>query len=249
MRSPSAFFLIWVTIYAPFHWKMMSIKANADQAKATSIQVPPTVEILMPNGKEAVTWNTQVRYAISVSDPEDGESRYGEINASEVLLKIEYFGINNEAEMQEKMKRAKMVKQEPEGLALIKKSTCFGCHADKTRLAGPSFSEIAERYEQKTPIIIKNLGSQIIEGSSGDWGSLEMPAHPDFTEEEAMKIADYILEQGGNNHRWIYPGLEGVFRVIEKPLEDPAGILILTASYTSQKLQVHGQHSIVLEIK
>lgn len=61
-----------------------------------------------------------------------------------------------------------------------------------------------------------------------------MPSHPDFTPEEAAQIADYVLEQGGNKYRWVYPGLEGAFRIIEKPETDSQGVYILTASYTSR---------------
>lgn len=221
-------------------WTLKAVRANPHQQNSS-----PSVKILLPEDKETFTWESQIRYAIEVSDAADGESRYGEINANEVLLEIAYMPVSNAELVKEQVEEAK-IREEHQGLTLMKKSTCFGCHADKNRTAGPSFSEIAEKYEQNSNTI-KTLGNNIVQGSSGIWGSLEMPAHPDFTLEEAMQIADYILEQGGKKHHWVYPGLEGTIRIINKPENDSQGVYILTASYTSQS-QVRGQHTIVLEI-
>ena len=206
----------------------------------------PQVKIVMPENSERLTWDTQVRYSISVSDVKDGESKYGEINASEVLLAVEYLPIKKEDYVNQQIKKPQTT-AEHKGLTLMKRSTCFGCHADKSRLAGPAFSEIAGKYEKKASVI-KNIASHIIAGSSGVWGSLEMPSHPDFTPEQAEQIVNYILEQGGNKYRWINPGLEGAFRTIAKPEKDSEGVYLLTASYTSQS-QVTGQHSVIIQIK
>lgn len=202
----------------------------------------PQVKIVAPDEKRSYTWEEQVRYSISVSDPKDGESKYGEIPAQECLLTLEYLPDDNA----ESIKKA-IEKREEKGLSLMKKSTCFGCHAQKTRLAGPSFQEIAERYELNESTI-KNLSNHILKGSLGVWGNQQMPAHPDFTEEQCNQIARYILEVGDHPYRWVYPGLEGVFRIIDKPEIDHDGIYVLTASYTSTS-GAEGRHSIVLKIR
>jgi len=75
----------------------------------------------------------------------------------------------------------------------MKKSTCFGCHAQTTRAAGPSFQEIATRYETNETTI-NNLANHILNGSIGVWGNQQMAAHPDFTGEQHRQIAKYILE-------------------------------------------------------
>jgi cytochrome c len=256
MKLTWALVLISATIYGSIHWHGFLEKDNAFEEVDNNIWVtarhrvqensPPQVKILMPGADKVYTWGTQIRYTISVSDAKDGESQYGEINANEVLLEITYLPVAKGVVLTEQIKKVQ-ARQEPRGLALIKKSTCFGCHADKTRVAGPSFLEIAGKYEP-SPEMIRNLGSHIVKGSSGNWGNMEMPAHPDFAEEEAKHIADYILKQGANKYHWIYPGLEGAFRVIEKPENDSEGIYILTASYTNQT-NVLGKHSVVLKIR
>jgi cytochrome c len=197
------------------------------------------------NKDEDVTWDNYVRYSIDVSDIKDGESKYGEINSNEVLLEIEFVPSSNEENILELLK---MSRKEPDhkGLSLIKKSTCFGCHADKTVLAGPSFSNIADRYEI-TPDNIKSLARHILEGSSGEWGSMVMPSHPDFTVTETEQIAEYVLTEGGMKNKWVLPGLEGTFRTLKKPDTLTKGFYILTATYTSS-LSLKGQDSIILHI-
>ena len=202
----------------------------------------PQVKLLAPDEKRSYAWKEQVRYSISISDPKDGESKYGEIPSQECLLTLEYLPVNNDEEIKKAME-----KKEEKGLSLIKKSTCFGCHALATRVAGPSFQEIAARYETNDATI-NNLANHILNGSIGVWGNQQMPAHPDFTEEQRRLISKYILEIGDYPYRWVYPGLEGVFPIIDKPGIDRDGVYVLTASYTSTS-GVEGRHSIVLKIR
>lgn len=210
-------------------------------------QTPPVVKIEQPDKSRSFEWGSRVRYEISVSDEQDGDSRYGEINPGEVLLIITYLPI-------EKNKADTPGSEEHKGLSIIRKSACFSCHADKTSLTGPSFSDIADRYNPDTGIL-ERLGKRIINGSSGQWGNFEMPPNEDISPEESVAIADYILEQGSRKDRWIYTGLEGVFQIIDKPENDEQGIYILTASYVNSGPDgepgsgIRGEHSIVLEIE
>jgi cytochrome c len=259
MTKPiSIFFLVSVIVYVLDNgWHLqtgpsesMSEISSSGKGRVVSRDVvavdqdySPKVQIEIPGSPDHLPWNTQVRYGISVSDPKDGDSQFGEIDARACLMEIEYFPVVEVSQVNEVSKTG----EEHRGLSLMKRSTCFGCHADKTRLAGPSFAEIASRYE-KNPVTINNLASHVIKGSSGIWGSQMMPSHPDLTLEEAAQIAAYMLEQGRNKNRWIYPGLEGTFRVIEKPEDGKQGIYVLTASYTSTS-NIRGEHRVVLKIK
>lgn len=212
----------------------------------------PKVELVLLEEKNSYSWDSQIRYAIKVSDENDGDSRYGEINGNAVLLEIEYLPMADEETFKTRKEeifktREKVSEKEHEGLNLMKSSSCFACHADKTQLTGPSFSKITKKYE-KTSANIKSLAGKITKGSSGVWGSSIMPANPDFTEKEAEGIADYILTQGGKKNNWILPGLEGVFQIIKKPNNSAKGIYILTARYKS-KSEVIGWDSVILDIE
>jgi cytochrome c len=202
----------------------------------------PQVKIITPDENKIYTWNEQVKYTISVSDSKDGDSKYGEIPPNECSLTITYVPADRGASIKEIIEQ----KTDP-GLLLMKKSNCFGCHAHKTRLAGPSFQEIARRYEDNEGTV-KSLSSKILNGSVGTWGDQPMPAHEELTKEQSRQISAFILKIGDDPHLWIYPGLEGAFRIIDKPKADVDGIYVLTASYMSTSGK-DGTHSIALKIR
>lgn len=78
-----------------------------------------------------------------------------------------------------------------EGKSLIEGSDCLGCHKTDERLIGPSYKEVAQKYEN-TPENVEMLAGKIIKGSSGVWGDVPMPAHG-FSNENAKFMAQYIL--------------------------------------------------------
>lgn len=213
---------------------------------------PPEVRIEQPDASGSFQWGSSVRYEISVSDEQDGDSRYGEINPKEVLLEVTYVPV--EKKQLEKNKADRAGSENHEGLSIIQTSACFSCHADKTSLVGPSFSDIAERYNPDTGNV-ERLGNRIRNGSSGQWGDVGMPPNEDISRAESVAIADYILKQGSRKDRWIYPGLEGVFQIIDKPENAEQGSYILSASYTrhstddSAERRLRGNHTIVLGIQ
>ncbi len=62
------------------------------------------------------------------------------------------------------------------GLSVIKISNCMNCHAFKSKLIGPSFYEITQRYKpvRKTEDTLVN---HILNGSKGRWGNVQMPSN------------------------------------------------------------------------
>lgn len=204
----------------------------------------PQIELVVHDDKGTYSWGTQIRYTIKVSDKIDGDSKYGEINSNAVLLEIEYYPVTTEKQTRNNTDISEEASQQ-NGIILMQRSTCFRCHADKARLAGPSFSEIAKKYNKSD---IKALAQSISEGSSGVWGSSVMPANKNLTDKESEQMAAYILEQGEKRNKWILIGLEGTFRIMKKPENSAKGIYVLTASYTSTS-QMRGEESIILRIE
>ncbi|MFC5873556.1 cytochrome c [Chryseobacterium arachidis] len=78
------------------------------------------------------------------------------------------------------------------GDQIIETLDCSGCHSVNERMIGPSYQEIAEKYSDKD---IELLVSKIIEGGSGVWGGVPMPAHSQVSKEDAKKMVEYILRQ------------------------------------------------------
>lgn len=72
-------------------------------------------------------------------------------------------------------------------MALMQKNGCVGCHAMDTKLLGPSFSAIAQKYPGK----VDYLTGKIKGGGSGVWGAIPMPAQT-LSESDAKTIAAWL---------------------------------------------------------
>lgn len=79
-----------------------------------------------------------------------------------------------------------------EGKSLIEGADCLGCHKINDKLIGPSYKELADKYEN-TPENVNVLADKIINGSAGIWGDVPMPAHHGMSQENAKFMAQYIL--------------------------------------------------------
>jgi cytochrome c len=77
-------------------------------------------------------------------------------------------------------------------LEIIKGSDCITCHKFREKLIGPSFVEVANKYEFNLTIINK-LSDKILKGGKGSWGDLPMLPHPSMSKEDAIIVTKYIL--------------------------------------------------------
>lgn len=78
------------------------------------------------------------------------------------------------------------------GLELIGKSDCLTCHKVSDKLIGPSYKEVAAKYDN-TEENITMLAGKIIKGGQGVWGSIPMTPHPAISEDDAKAMVKYIL--------------------------------------------------------
>lgn len=78
------------------------------------------------------------------------------------------------------------------GQALVQSSDCLRCHGMDRRYVGPSFRQIAARYQDR-PDAAAYLARKIREGSVGEWGRVVMPRHPQVTEVQAQAMALWVL--------------------------------------------------------
>jgi cytochrome c len=77
-------------------------------------------------------------------------------------------------------------------MQLATSKNCMACHAAATKLVGPSFKAIADKYAGQKDAADK-LAIKIMKGGSGVWGPVPMPANPQVSTEEAKKLATWIL--------------------------------------------------------
>lgn len=78
------------------------------------------------------------------------------------------------------------------GLELVGKSDCLTCHKVNDKLIGPSYKEVANKYEA-TEENISMLASKIIKGGKGVWGEVPMTPHPQISEDDAKAMVKYVL--------------------------------------------------------
>jgi cytochrome c len=79
------------------------------------------------------------------------------------------------------------------GLSIIAKSDCLICHKIDSRVNGPSYREVAEKYAGASQEQIADLAQKIIKGGTGVWGSAIMNPHPTLSREDAEAMVKYIL--------------------------------------------------------
>lgn len=77
-----------------------------------------------------------------------------------------------------------------EGLVLIEGSDCLTCHKMDTKLVGPSYQEVADKYTEGD---LDMLADKIVNGGKGNWGEVPMSAHAGMSKENAKKMVAYIL--------------------------------------------------------
>ncbi len=78
------------------------------------------------------------------------------------------------------------------GKALLAKSDCLACHKVEGKLVGPGYNEVAKKYPA-TEANYDKLAKKIIEGGSGNWGTMAMSPHPTLAAADAKKMVQYIL--------------------------------------------------------
>lgn len=78
------------------------------------------------------------------------------------------------------------------GLALIAGSDCLTCHKTSEKNIGPSYKDVAAKYDN-TEENVKMLAGKVIKGGSGNWGAIPMTPHPQLKQEDVEQMIKYIF--------------------------------------------------------
>lgn len=81
---------------------------------------------------------------------------------------------------------------EDAALQLLQRNACSACHQPTTKVVGPSWQEVANRYRdgKKTA---SELGESIKKGSTGQWGPVPMPSQAQVNDADLATITQWIL--------------------------------------------------------
>jgi cytochrome c len=182
----------------------------------------PVVKIKFPLNKSHFAPRTAVHYVIGVSDPEDGDTRFKEITPGEVFMEVKQVSLSSGVNGVIK----DLEQPDPEAFTLIRTNNCFNCHAFRDKKIAPPFSEIAGKYSV-TASVIDSIAYHVIKGSSGIWGSVQMPSHPELTMDQSKEIVRWILKIAKDSTINFLSGLDGSFRMPGNQKR----ALVLAASY------------------
>ncbi|MFO7822963.1 MAG: c-type cytochrome [Cyclobacterium sp.] len=78
------------------------------------------------------------------------------------------------------------------GVELMQQNDCPSCHMIERKIVGPSYADVAAKYES-TEENVELLAGRVIAGNVGVWGEIPMPAHPALSEEDAKDMVRYVL--------------------------------------------------------
>ena len=119
----------------------------------------------------------------------------GERHLAEGALQIPLAGTNAiAAHEKSKSTHIKVHNNVEQGESVIADSDCLGCHAQKHKVTGPAWAQIAGKFRgEAQQEVVAALARSIIEGNVGTWGPVPMPAHPQLSEAQAAAAAAYIL--------------------------------------------------------
>ena len=81
--------------------------------------------------------------------------------------------------------------QADDGEALARKYACTSCHQLDTKVVGPAYNQVAERYDESDkPMLVQ----KVLKGGAGNWGQVPMPPHQGrVPEEDVSTIVDWVL--------------------------------------------------------
>jgi len=174
----------------------------------TAGNTPPTLAFESPLDGSFYTPEKPVAYQLHLSDHEDGDSKKDATPFSATVVTL-----------------APLAKEAP-GLSAIRASDCFNCHHATQKLIGPSFNDIAIRY-QDDPAAFDQSVSRVISGSSKVWGEIPMLPHPNLTREEVGSMIRWIYALSAQSAPEVSRGSAGS---INLPSQDQT--LELSANYT-----------------
>ncbi len=81
---------------------------------------------------------------------------------------------------------------------LHKKYTCTACHTDATKLVGPAYQDVADKYradyKKDAKGVIAKLSAKVKAGGSGVWGAVPMSPNPAVPDADLAKMVKIILD-------------------------------------------------------
>lgn len=186
-------------------------------------------------GNQTFYWDDEtINYDLAVADQEDGSLLNGQLDPKRVKLSIDYLAEGQDVAaivMGHQTKESAIGSlQFATGFKLIEANDCKTCHAVDSKVNGPSYIDIANRYFG-SEFAVQNLSEKVIKGGAGNWGESAMSAHPNLSKTEAEDIVKYILSLAGEVQSAASLPLSGTYRTDKHLGREENGAYVFQASY------------------
>ncbi len=196
---------------------------------------PPKVAFTSPEPGTFFTFGKDLPYQVAVTDAEDGSVADGRIIPQRVLVNALYRATA----------KGESASPEEQGLALMKRSTCFACHTLNDKSQGPPYTEVAKRYaaDPKAP---EALAAKIISGGTGIWGEAQMMPNPQHDLAQTRLMVAWVLSLAKDRSKALVPGSSGAFKTIGAPRSGKdSGVYILSATYNDNPPPAETEETVV----
>ena len=184
----------------------------------------PVVNFVINGNQTFYFLNKPVSYSLQIEDKEDPTAIQ---RVENIFISADYIEGTDKASasLGHQVMTESMV-----GKSLIESNDCKSCHKQAEKSIGPSFLNVAMRY-QKDPGAAANLANKIIKGGSGVWGEVAMAAHPNLKEAEAKQIVAWIQTLAGNKQIKKSLATSGSINATQGKPSKQNGMLVLSATY------------------
>ncbi len=213
----------------------ITVEAKDDKnqsTKSNSVAVyagneAPVVKIDLVGNKTFYFPGRPVEYGVQVSDKDDPDAGK---DMSGLVVSADYVEGTDRAAASP---GHQVLTEAMIGRNLVMSLDCKSCHKTNEKSVGPSYTDVAKRYE-KNADAVNYLTQKIIKGGSGVWGEVAMPAHPTLKEGDAKQIVAWIRTLAGSpTEGKSLPASGKINPTLNKPVLD-RGRLYLSASYTDK---------------
>jgi cytochrome c len=207
---------------------------NSQSVRIVAGNTPPDIGMRVSGNQTFFFPGKPFSYDIKVMDKEDGT-----VDPRQVAASIDYTSEGFDfAELIQGQRSVDASTKYAVALAMINKVDCNNCHHLDTKSVGPMFIEIAEKYKAKQAWALDSLSRKIRSGGSGVWGTVNMPAHPSISLNDAHTIVNYILNSNQKTIRTL--PLKGNYTPKIPAGDNGKGSLVIRAAYTDKGAKESG---------
>jgi cytochrome c len=215
----------------------LTVKDNEGLEASAELEIavgnePPQIDIQWTGNKSFYFGKGPIDYQVTLIDKEDGAGNNGVLEATSARLTWDYL-----PEGFDKVESG-LGHQQPAlsafsvGEGLIVKSGCNACHGVDNVSIGPSYTQVALKYEDREDAK-DYLMQKITAGGGGVWGERQMPSHSHIAQADIGHMVDYVLSLSPKNQSNLSNGIppSGALKLDRHDGPNGKGVYLFTASY------------------